>query len=335
MDARLDKARREANFTRYVKGQAKGHYESFFQRANHPTRPLAFWIRFTIFTPHKRPEDAIGELWSIWFDGETGKHVVAKREVPMKDCAFGNDRFRAEIGGAVLEPGMLKGGAESRGNRLEWDLQWEGGQDPLFDLPLKLYETPLPKAKALVGIPLCTYKGSITVNGEKKDIDGWPGSQNHNWGAKHTDHYAWGQVAGFDNAPDSFLEVATARIKIGPVYTPFLTPLVLRHEGREYAMNSLLKAVRKGSFDYFTWQFRGENEDATAEGRIIGRREDFVGLNYYNPPGGSKFCLNSKIAACEVTLRPKGGAPVTLTSKNRAAFEILTDDPSHGIEVRA
>lgn len=54
-----------ANWTRYQPGQRAGHYESFFQRANHPTRPLAFWIRYTIFSPAGQPEAALGELWAI------------------------------------------------------------------------------------------------------------------------------------------------------------------------------------------------------------------------------------------------------------------------------
>jgi hypothetical protein len=47
----LEIARQQVNWTRYQPGQATGHYESFFQRANHPTRPMAFWIRYTIFSP--------------------------------------------------------------------------------------------------------------------------------------------------------------------------------------------------------------------------------------------------------------------------------------------
>jgi hypothetical protein len=43
------------------------------------------------------------------------------------------------------------------------------------------------------------------------------GSQNHNWGSRHTDHYAWGQVAGFDDDPDAFLELSTARVRVGPL----------------------------------------------------------------------------------------------------------------------
>ncbi len=48
-------ARSRWNACRFVPGDAGGHYESYFQRANHPSRPLAFWIRYTVFSPAGRP----------------------------------------------------------------------------------------------------------------------------------------------------------------------------------------------------------------------------------------------------------------------------------------
>jgi hypothetical protein len=51
--------------------QPAGHYESYYLRGNHPNRPLAFWIRYTIFSAEGRPSDALGELWAIVIDGET------------------------------------------------------------------------------------------------------------------------------------------------------------------------------------------------------------------------------------------------------------------------
>jgi hypothetical protein len=60
-------------------------------------------------------------------------------------------------------------------------------------------------------------------------------------------------------------------------------------------------------------------------------------LNYRNPPGGIKQCLNSKLAACELTLMHKrtGQTSVTetFTTRHRAAFEILTDDRDHGVPI--
>jgi hypothetical protein len=174
------------------------------------------------------------------------------------------------------------------------------------------------------------------VGGERVEIADWVGSQNHNWGSKHTDHYAWGQVAGFDNAPDSFLEVATARLKLGPMWTPFMTPLVLRHRGEEIALNSLRQMIRaQASIDFFHWRFKSETGSVRIEGALSAPREAFVGLRYGNPPGGSKQCLNSKIATCELTITRKGAGSLppteTLICKQRAAFEILTDDTGHGV----
>jgi len=61
-----------------------------------------------------------------------------------------------------------------------------------------------------------------------------------------------------------------------------------------------------------------------------------VTLNYYNPPGGNKHCLNSKIAECRLHFKDKtNGKTDILETKHRAAFEILTNDQNHGITILA
>ena len=335
VDEELTRAVAQANHARYRPGQRRGHYESFFLRANHPQRPLAFWIRYTIFSPHERPEHALGELWAVYFDGETGQHIAVKREVPLAQCAFDTAQFAVRVADAHLRPGVAAGSAASAGRTLSWDLAYGGDAPPLFLFPLRLYRTRLPKAKSLVGLPLARFSGALVVNGRSIDVVDWIGSQNHNWGARHTDHYAWGQVAGFDTHPESFLEVATARLRIGPFWTPFMTVLVLRHRGTEIALNRL-QAMRRarGSFTYFTWRFAATDGARRVEGTITAPPLAFVGLRYPNPPGGIKHCLNSKLAACELTIRDGESAPETLSTMHRAAFEIVTDDREHGVAIR-
>ncbi len=329
-------AARTCNFSLYREGQKKGHYESYFQRANHPTRPLAFWIRYTIFVPNGAPDRAIGELWAIYFDGEKGEHTAVKRELPIAKCHFGGDAFSVDVGGSTLDGSKLAGEAESGGHTISWDLAYASDAAPLLLFPLKYYDFPLPKAKALVGSPFAAYTGSITVDGEEIEIDGWIGSQNHNWGSKHTDHYAWAQVAGFDNHPDAFLELGTGRLKFGPVWTPFMTIVKLRLGDQLLASSTILKGFKNwGRFSYFDWSFRIRHPEATISGRVRAKKEDFVALTYYNPPGGNKTCINSKIAACEVLVTYKDDrAPVRLTTNNRAAFELLVDDSDHGLTPR-
>jgi hypothetical protein len=144
-------------------------------------------------------------------------------------------------------------------------------------------------------------------------------------------------VCGFDNAPDSFLEIATARVKVGPMWTPAMTPIVLRHRGEEFALNTIRQSMRaKGSYGYFRWQFASESERVRIEGEIVADRDDFVGLRYHNPPGGVKTCLNSKLASCRLLVTDrKTGSREELACAHRAAFEILTDDDAHGVVIQA
>ncbi|SHK84218.1 hypothetical protein SAMN02745216_04181 [Desulfatibacillum alkenivorans DSM 16219] len=330
----MQATREDANKTRYAPGQKQGHYESYFLRANHPAKPQAFWIRYTIFSPNNEPDKAIGEVWAMVFDKETGKHTAAKIEVPISQTSFSKSGLQANIGDCTLDSGALKGSAETGGNEISWDLAYTGYAPPLLLLAEKLYEAGLPKAKACVPLPFASFSGTVTVNGQEWKLEEWIGSQNHNWGTKHTDLYAWGQVAGFDNSPDSFLELATARLKFGPVWTPYMTVVVLRHKGKEYALNTIPQSLMaQGRFDYFTWNFHSKSKEFSIRGRVEAEVEDFVGLTYYNPPGGVKHCLNSKIARCEIDLIDKQGETAHLYTNNRAAFEILTDKRDHGVKI--
>jgi len=323
------------NQVRYDRNSTKGHYESYFFRANHPDRPLAFWVRYTIFSPAGQPGKSIGELWSIFFDGEKNQVSAAKSEHPMGDCSFSRQCLNVIIADSSAGDGHLEGSI-NQPNQLSWKLRYQSGEKPLLLLPEKLYRASLPKAKAVVGAPLANFSGMFTVNGNNYDIDDWVGSENHNWGEKHTDQYAWGQVSGFDNDPGAFVEVITGKVKIGPLLSPAFTVLVLRLGETEYQFNTMGSAFRaKGKYDFFEWNFKCKNDLAEIEGTIMAPRENFVGLTYYNPPGGSHTCLNCKIARCELNFKLKGGKTIVLKTKNRAAFEILTDRKDHHVEVVA
>jgi len=327
---------KQVNLTRFH-NQTQGHYESFFLRANHPTRPLAFWIRYTLFSPKDHPKNNIGEIWAAFFNGESNQHTVVKQEYALTRCLFDTKDFNIQVGNATLSARFFQGTIENKGSRLAWEMTFDGDSPPLLLLPLNLYKGKFPAAKSLVSLPLATFNGVLSINDEKIDITEWIGSQNHNWGLRHTDLYAWGQVAGFDSHPDSFLETATAKLKLGPFWTPPITLLILHHNQKEYALNELMQGIKAyGRFGYFTWEFKSKTKDIEIEGEISAPSQAFIGLNYYNPPGGNKYCLNSKIAQCKLHLKDKTTGEVeTLQTKHRAAFEILTDDQNHGIPISA
>ncbi len=332
MNIKQIQAEAKVNFSRFDPSSNKGFYESYFIRANHPSEKRAFWIRYTVFAPTDEPHKNMGELWAIYFDGENIH--PAKAEFPIERCKFPNKNFYVELEDNFINSAQ----AEGRAGDISWKLHFGTDEKPLFLLPLHYYNGSFPKAKAIVSQPFATFKGRLKIGKKSIKIDNWMGSQNHNWGEKHTDYYAWGQVAGFDNSPNTFLELITAKLVLGGIETPFLTILVLRHNGEEYQINSFKNwFLNKGAFDYFDWEFECETKTIALKGRIHAAPAAFVGLRYHNPSGGDKNCLNSKIATCELEIKEKTkvGMPQALYSENSCAFEILTNEGEahHGIKI--
>ncbi len=317
-----------------------GHYESYFQRANHSERPLAFWIRYTALVPRGAPERAVGELWAIVFDGERGRRVAVKERHPLSACVFATDALDVRIASARLREGSLEGSAQSAGHTVAWELGYTAPEPPLLLLPERMYAGGFPKAKSLVGSPLARYRGRLCVDGETLDVDDWIGSQNHNWGTRHTERYAWGQVAGFDGVEDAFLECSSARVRVGPLLTPYITPIVLRLAGREHRLNALMTALRaraqltpSGGRDAIEWRFASAERGVRVSGRMHAPAGDFVALRYDNPSGTAKICLNTKIASCELEVARGSGPPLRLHTRSRAAFEILGDRDPLGLPI--
>ncbi len=300
---------------------ARGHYESWFQRANHPSQRLAFWIRYTVFIPADGSRPSLGELWAILFDGD--EIIARKAEHPLADCSFSNQTIDVRIGESTLDLQQCNGSIDD----VRWSLRYESPAPPLLMLPERLYTGGFPKAKLLVGSPLARYSGTLTIGDREISIDGWVGSQNHNWGSRHTDRYAWGQVAGFDDAPEVFLEAATVWLQFGPLWTPPLTVASVRASGRIVQRVGMLQALRaNASVEGFHWSFESRGRDTSIEASFQASARDFVALRYLNPPRGHKSCLNSKLARCELMVRAPDMETLRCSTQHRAAFELLQDE---------
>jgi hypothetical protein len=183
--------------------------------------------------------------------------------------------------------------------------------------------TPVPNARVA---------GTVTVQGERWDLQGWPGMIGHNWG-RHTEVYVWGHCNSWDDGADVVFEGASGRVRAAGVLLPLRTALVVRHQGTTYALTDLRSLARnEASLTERRWRFHGAGPRIAIEGEVWADTDDFVGLFYTNPDGVTIHCLNSKIAHAEMTLRISGRAPRTLRT-TRAALEIGTRDPNHGVRM--
>lgn len=321
------------NAVRFDPEKSADHVESYFLKLNEPAGRRALWLKATILSGAGRT--AVGEAWSIAFDRDAG-HVGVKQVVPYGEARFSREGLDVHVADIEITRGRTRGQIVKGSDRIEWDLGFDAGGEPLVPYPLpKMYEGPFPSQKMVTPFPDTRYTGSYRVNGREVRVEGWKGMQGHNWGKRHTELYAWGHVNQWENAEDLLLEGATGRIKLGPILAPPLTLLCVWHAGRRYQFNDVRTLVRnKGRITLRSWRFEAENAEARIHGELAADTDEMVGLYYENPNGEMTYCLNSKIAWGLLVLEPKTGPRVHATT-NAAALEIGTKDPEHGVRMLA
>jgi hypothetical protein len=170
-------------------------------------------------------------------------------------------------------------------------------------------------------------------------VDGWPGTQGHNWGREHAFLYAWSHCNVLldeqgRRLENSYFEGLSARVKLGPAKTPFLTVAWLRLHGVDLPFTAFSDILRSRSAieerGRYRWTFTLTGEAGTLAAEAEAMLPDLVGLYYLNPDGSMTYCLNSKISRLALSFRPKHGAPIELRSE-ASALEIGTRNPDHGV----
>jgi hypothetical protein len=262
------------------------------------------------------------------FDPEGQGNRALKEPYPIDAANYEYDNWTARIGATSIDDRSAQGVVTGGNRSARWDLRiTPGSEDAVKLLTERAYRARIPSAKTTVRHPLAQFDGQVELDDARLVLDGWTGSVNHNWGTRHTPAYAFGQVCGFDEAPDSSLEIVTARAAIGPVLTPAATLFVFRHAGQEFAVRSILGTLQThGRYQPFAWAFGGRVGDQMIEGELVAEPADVIGLTYTDTDGGSKYCYNSAIATCRVQVAGKAFERGELKATRRAMFEILTDE---------
>jgi hypothetical protein len=320
------------------------YYESRYIRANHPDLPQALWLRETLLLP--TAGDAVADVWVMVFDPDGTGNRALKQPYPIDAAAYEYDDWTARIGATTLDGRSAEGVVTGRGSSIagsaggrsaRWDLRiTPGSQAAVKLLTERGYKARFPTAKTTVRHPLAEFDGLLELDDVRLVVDGWTGSVNHNWGTRHTPAYAFGQVCGFDDAPESTLEIVTARAAIGPVLLPAATLFVFRHAGQEFAVRSVLGSMQShGRYRPFSWSFGARVGEKMIEGEITTEPADVIGLTYTDTDGGSKICYNSAIASCRIQVAGKAFERAELVATRRAMFEILTDTPHDDVPLLA
>jgi hypothetical protein len=311
-----------------------GHYESFYLKAAAPEGGRALWIRHTI---HKRPgSEPTGSIWFTLFDAAAAGPRATK-------ATFGAERLSVPEGSYVrideaeIGPAGLRGAIRTDALRAEWDLQIRDRHEPLRHLPSeRMYRAALPRTKLLSPHPGALLTGAVTVDGERLELDSWPGMIGHNWGAEHAERWIWLHGGDFEGGDaGDYIDIAAGRVKLGPLTTPWIANGAIVLGGEAYRLGGIARAYgTEIDATPTACEFVIGGKRVTVRGSVEAPEQRLVGWVYADPDGGEHHTVNSSIADLELRVERPGHKHVRLRVTGGAAYELGMRETDHGIPIQ-
>ena len=297
-------------------------YESWYLKASHPTEPLGVWIRYTT---HQKPDGP--EKGSLWFTLFSDGPPQAAKVTPGPEALSRGDGAFIRIGDSEFADGRVTGSALDA----RWDLTFEHPEPELRHLPKEwMYKAPIPRTKLTSPFPAARFSGTASFGDTTVQLDNWVGMVGHNWGSEHAERWIWLHGSNFDGrGPDTWLDAAIGRIKVGPWTTPWVANGVLSVDGRRIPLGGLGKRGTKIDEHPDHLSFTLPWGEASLRGEVKAPRNRFVGWVYADPDGSEHNTVNCSIA--EMTLEAGGE---TFHTPHGAAYELGMREKDHGMPIQ-
>lgn len=311
----------------------RGLYESHYLKANAPDNAGGLWIKYCVLAPAAEGLPSVVELWAVYWPGPGERPTVVKEVHPITSFTLGSDGLVFDGAGAHLDGGSAWGKLGGEGHTLAWALRLSEPAAPLVHFPHpRLYTAPFPKKKILTPAPSLRFDGTLRLDGREITIDGWRGLRGHNWGREHAYAYAYGNCSVWEDGDgELLLDAFTAKIRLGPVKSPWLSLAVGRSRGAPLDWNDLrMWFQRRSRVEFPRWTLELEGRDRTLVTRWEANPADLAGLRYFHPDGRVSYCYNTKFARLDMVVRGRGGVQTSARSRS-AELEFLYPEPLPGI----
>jgi hypothetical protein len=311
-------------------GEDKGHYEVWFLTLNDRATGCGFWFRYTIDVPEGSTKPESG-LWGSFFDARDQSKTFGIKRYFSAEAWQTSIEAESKIIGVnqcALLTDRLYGSLAEGKNEISWDLKFVPAAETFHHIDENARK--LFKPKTLICAPnlAVEFSGKVKANNQEFLLDRAPGCQQHIWGSKHAESWAWAHCNLFEGEPDAIFEGLSARPRRGPVTMPPLTLAYLRFRGQEYRFNTISYLFKaKNQFGDYDWQFKTGDSTVRLRGEADASPKDMIQVEYPDPDGDRTFCINSEIGNLKLTLEHRTGrfskwqTLATLTSRGTTHFE--------------
>ena len=324
--------RTEARFPSLATGT--GHYESFYAKAVAPAGGRAVWIRHTL---HRPPgSEPTGAVWLTYFDAEADRPQAAK-------ATYGGERLTVpegqyiQVADAAIGPDGLTGRVTTDGLEAEWELSFEDRHEAFRHLPSeRMYRAKLPRTKLLSPHPAAIFSGSLTIDGERLELDSWPGMVGHNWGTEHAERWIWMHAVDLEGGePGDYFDVGAGRIKLGPLSTPWIANGALALGGQVYRLGGLGRTYGTEIHERPDGcEFVIAGKGITVRGGVNSATGQTVGWLYADPDGGEHHAVHCSIADMELRVERPSHRHAHLRVTGAASYELGMRETDHGIPIQ-
>jgi hypothetical protein len=191
---------------------------------------------------------------------------------------------------------------------------------------------PLPRTKLVASVPDGQVTGMVEIDGREVAAAGWRGTVGHNWGSEHADSWVWLHAADFGAAPEAWLDLVLARVKVGPARSPWMAMGALSLAGERIELGGLGRTPR---VDAHPGRLTADVPSPRARLRISVTTDDDdpVAVPYRDPRGGSRTVRHAPLAGVELTLRHTGDREIKLSS-SRGVYEYGSSQEMAGVAPR-
>jgi hypothetical protein len=271
----------------------------------------------------RRGEEPTGALWVTWTSGSG----VRAAKLDKLSVAPGGHGITVEE--ATQGPTGSTGAVDLPSLSATWDVTFSSAEEPLAHLhPSWLYAAPLPRTKSTSPLPDLRVDGTLEVDGSPVDLTGWTGMLGHNWGTEHAARWIWLRAAGLGEDGRGWLDAVLARVRVGPVLSPWTGFGTLSLDGTRHALGGLgdrrTTVVLHPDGADVTLAGHGLRVAATA-GVDLPRT---VGWRYADPRGGEHEVVNCSVAAITLVLGDR-----TLTARS-GVLEVGGDERAFDVPLQ-
>jgi hypothetical protein len=311
-------------------------------KLNDPTHHRALWLRFVVLVSHNGFR-RIAESWGVFFHREGPQAEVQKLALKQTYDLEGNfhrgESGGIQIGDCHLTDHSTTGRIHSKGQTLEWDLQFLPERLASFDLLPEFFQrTSWHKSQAETLCEALLFDGKTVIQGETIHWKQAPGTLTYFCGNQSGHSWTWGHCNTFldeQGRPAPFVfEGLTLRNQWGPWASPAFSSFYFFYQNQDYRFNTLRDWIHlKSKHSLNQWEFQADRGPLVFKGLLESEHKEFAGLTYEDTQGSFLYCTASRLSRLKVLVYRKGKLVSSYVADGTAAFERVSREKNPYVPV--